>query len=215
MQVVGIDGYPKGWVAVALRDGRFESAALHATFEAVLAAYPDAAVIGVDIPIGLPAPGEVRRADREAKRFVGPRHSSVFLTPPRAALEAPSHAEALAHAGLSRQAFALKDKVLEVDKAVARAGDRVFEVHPEVSFAAMAGRPLDAPKRSWRGLMRRRQLLAGEGVELPDDLAGVDAAAADDLLDAAVAAWSAHRIAAGLAETLPKQPDPGEPAIHY
>jgi predicted RNase H-like nuclease len=215
VRVVGVDGYPKGWVAVSLVDGWFESARLFPEFKDVLAAYPDAAAIGVDIPIGQPALGEVRRADREAKRFVGPRHSSVFLTPPRAALEAKTHQEALAHAGLSRQAFALARKILEVDEAVARAGDRVHEVHPEVSFAAMAGRPLDAPKRSWRGLMRRRKLLAGKGVELPDDLASVDAAAADDLLDAAVAAWSADRIARGVAKTLPKQPNPGEPTIRY
>jgi predicted RNase H-like nuclease len=53
--------------------------------------------------------------------------------------------------------------------------------------------------------MERRQLLATAGIELPDTLeAGL--AAADDVLDAAVVAWSAARKARREAATLP--PDP-------
>ena len=50
--------------------------------------------------------------------------------------------------------------------------------------------------------MERRRLLAAAGIALPDDLAA-GGAAADDVLDAAVAAWSAMRKARGEAETLP------------
>ena len=45
------------------------------------------AVIGIDIPIGLPDTGR-RQADVLAYTLVGPRRSSVFMTPVRAALEA-------------------------------------------------------------------------------------------------------------------------------
>ena len=101
--------------------------------------------------------------DEEARRFVGPRRSSDFPTPPRAILEAPTYDEALALAqalggpGISRQSFALAPKILEVD-AAASSDDRIVEVHPEVSFRAMAGHPIDFPKQSWNGLLFRRQL---------------------------------------------------------
>src|SRR5205823_2691454 len=91
---------------------------------------------------------------------------------------------------------------LEVEVALE---ERIFEVHPEVSFAALAGRHLAHPKRSWNGQMERRRLLAEHGLEVPDELAA-GTASADDVLDAAVAAWSAERIARGEAKTLPAEP---------
>ena len=103
---------------------------------------------------------------------------------------------------LSAQSFALRKKIIEVDACLE---ERVFEVHPEVSFAALADRQLLSPKRSWNGQMERRRLLAVAGIELPDELMAGQAAA-DDVLDAAVAAWSAGRKARGEAATLP--PDP-------
>lgn len=103
---------------------------------------------------------------------------------------------------LSAQSFALRKKILEVEE---RLEERIFEVHPEVSFAALAGRHLRHSKRSWNGQMERRRLLAAAGIELPDELAAVRAAP-DDVLDAAVAAWSAARKARGVAVTLPPGP---------
>ena len=66
---------------------------------------------------------------------------------------------------------------------------------------------LEAPKKSWNGLNARRRLLAEAGIRLPDRL-DCGSVAADDLLDAAVAAWSAQRIAAGTARALPESPSP-------
>jgi predicted RNase H-like nuclease len=53
--------------------------------------------------------------------------------------------------------------------------------------------------------MERRRLLAEAGIELPDELSAGQAAA-DDVLDAAIAAWSAARRARG--EAVPLPPDP-------
>lgn len=223
MQVVGVDGYAKGWVAIVLEDGQFHSARLHRAFADLLAAYPDAIAIGVDIPIGLPAGGR-RTADEAARQFIGiSRAGSVFWTPPLAALQAQSHAEAVARCrelgapGVSAQAFALRDKILEVDRALR---PHVREIHPEVTFCALAVEPLASGKKSWTGLMTRRRLLAERGgIVLPDELPEVDAAHADDVLDAAAAAWSANRIARDKAEALPNPPerdDRGRPvAIYY
>ena len=91
-------------------------------------------------------------------------------------------------------------------------------MHPEVSFHALARRPA-ASKRQWNGQMERRALLAGVGIRIPDVLGEAGTVAVDDILDAAVAAWSAGRIAAGEAVSLPSPPerdDGGRPiAIWY
>jgi predicted RNase H-like nuclease len=80
MQTLGVDAARGGWIAVALEDGRFADAALERRFPGILERFPHAAVVGVDIPIGLPEPGARRRADVEARRVVGARRSSVFFT---------------------------------------------------------------------------------------------------------------------------------------
>jgi predicted RNase H-like nuclease len=81
-------------------------------------------------------------------------------------------------------------------------------VHPELSFQALAGgTPLSHAKKTWRGQHLRRALLADAGIALPDELGEADRIAADDVLDAAAAAWSARRIALGTAERLPRTPE--------
>lgn len=106
-------------------------------------------------------------------------------------------------AGVSAQVFALRRKLLEVDAWVRNAGVIVVEVHPEVSFAC---RPLLESKRTWAGVVRRRRLLAQAGIVLDDDLGPTGSAAVDDILDAAIAAWTARRVARNKAEPLPDPP---------
>ncbi len=208
--IVGVDGTRKGWIAVVLKEQAVEDCLLFGDFGELIAAFPDAAVIGVDIPIGLLEEG-IRRADTEAREFIGPRRSSVFMTPPRASLMAPTFAEALAvsrektSSGLSRQAYALRTRILEVDALAAR-DPRIYEVHPEVSFAAMAGEVLPYSKKSWSGFNLRRRLLANNGITPPNEFGAGASVAPDDLLDAAAAAWSARRIAAQRALMVPSNP---------
>ncbi len=189
---------------------------------AVLDALPLAAVTGIDMPLGLLAAGW-RDADRLARRALGRRGASVFAIPPRPALEAPSYAEAnrtcraLTGQGLSVQAYGLRRKIAEAEACRrAAAGVRLYEVHPELAFAALAGSPLADSKHTAAGLAIRRQLLAAAGIVLPPRVAGVPE---NDLLDAAAVAWSARRIAAGQAVVLtnPDQraDDDGEIAVRY
>jgi predicted RNase H-like nuclease len=215
--VAGIDGYRRGWVAIVLRDGAFDAAVAAHGLAEIVARVPAAIIIGVDIPIGLPASGP-RPADVEARRFVGPRRSSVFPTLPRAVWEAPDLASArrlhlqLSGRSVSAQTFALRERVLEAD-AVAQADPRLREVHPEVSFRALAGQPLPTPKSSWSGISLRRGLLLGAGIALPDDLGDAGSAGIDDVLDAAAVAWSAHRVAVGEAASFPQEPTAGPDGI--
>lgn len=213
----GIDAYRRGWIAVVLRDGRFADAHAAATLSDVVSRLPDADAIGVDIPIGLPARGP-RSADIEARRFVGPRRSSVFPTLSLVVWEASDLATArrlnveLTGRSVSAQTFALRERVLEAD-ALARSDPRIREVHPEVSFRALADRPLTSPKSSWAGIALRRGLLVGAGIELPEDLGEAGVAGIDDVLDAAVVAWSAHRVTLGQAESFPAEPVAGQDGI--
>lgn len=214
MNVVGVDGCRSGWVAVQLSGGRFARALFCSDFAGIIERAESAAVIAVDIPIGLPTVGE-RRADTAARALLGRGASSVFLTPPRQVLEAETYREARAVAqrlggpGVSSQAYALRAKILNVEP-IASTDRRLYEVHPELSFRAMAGRAIPASKKTWNGLQQRRRLLEGAGIRLPDEAGEAGRRASpDDLLDAAAAAWSAIRIGSGQGRSLPDPPERG------
>ena len=162
-----------------------------------------ARAIVVDIPIGIPESGP-RLADTEARRFIKPRGSSVFPTPVRAALEAPTYEEAriasVAASGksLSSQAFAIAPRILDVDGHTPRDGVAIIEGHPEVSFRAMAGEPITERKKDLGGAILRTQLLEAEGMVVPRaEREALKPAALDDVLDAAAMAWTARRIERG------------------
>jgi len=204
--VIGVDWYKAGWVAVVL--GGEPRVIVGADLGALIARVEDVACVGVDMPIGLP--DTTRDADRAARDFVGPRRNSVFMTPPRAVLEAASYAEANERAvelldgkKISQQSWALR-KNIGVVEAVAQRDERVVEVHPEVSFCAMRdGEHLAFPKTTWNGQALRRAALATHGIVLPDDLDEAGGVPTADVLDAAGAAWSARRHARGESRSLP------------
>lgn len=211
-RVLGVDACRKGWVGI--------TGDLRAYFGVTIAELVSAAeqdgelrVMGIDIPIGLPSVGS-RQADVLARTVVGKRWPSVFITPTRAALSAPGYdaANTLSKAttghGISRQAYGLAAKILDVDGWVPKAPCPVLEVHPEVCFATMAGRPLAHAKSTWAGGEERRRLLADSGMPIGGDLGLAGAlAAADDILDAAAVAWSAQRYAEGRAHSYPDPPE--------
>ncbi len=121
MYLVGVNGCPGGWLAVEYGSSTGEfSPCVHTSFSELLASYPDAACIAVDIPIGL-GEGSPRRCDIEARRVLGPRRSSVFPAPDRRLIHVPTYPEAsvlsrsLYGKGISKQGFAIYPKVAEVD----------------------------------------------------------------------------------------------------
>jgi predicted RNase H-like nuclease len=211
--VVGVDGFSKGWTAVVLIDGVFDDAVEIPRLDALVDRYHDAGAIAVDIPIGLPQSG-YRRVDLEARAFVGLRRNSVFMTAPLGVMQAATYEEAavrsreLSGVGLTRQLYGLREKILEAH-SIGRL-PHVIEVHPEVSFRALAGHPLGASKASWNGLMHRRKLLAEVGIHIPEYLPSILRSHPDDVLDAAAAAWTANRFALGTALKLPQNPEADE-----
>lgn len=233
MLVVGADGCRGGWVAVAYDTARPELVVrVHPTLRVLLAAYPDAAMIAVDIPIGL-ATGAPRPCDMAAKTGLGSRGASVFPAPDRRLIKVLSFDEKadgrLAHAlthsqttalavkitgkGISQQTYYICPKIEEADRLMTpELQRRVIEVHPEVSFWALAGRcPMQHPKRTSAGYEERRTLLATAfgGITIPDRRAAgrlARPAGANDVLDAIAAAWTARRHAEGRTGRFPVEP---------
>src|SRR3954452_15224770 len=94
--IVGVDGCPAGWIALIQNiETRRITAHVFLTFHDLVVAR-DAAVIAIDIPIGLTESG-ARRCDHLARHHLGPkRGSSVFPAPVRSALTASTYASAKA-----------------------------------------------------------------------------------------------------------------------
>jgi predicted RNase H-like nuclease len=198
VRVAGVDGTKGGWVVVVLDDGHFAGDLVLRPVECDFRTLDDVAVIAVDVPIGFGP----RQADVAARRFVTGAASTVFSTPPRELLAVPFGPGL----GVSAQAHALGPRILHVT-ALARADDRIFEVHPEVSFRALNGRrPLRWRKKSAGGAIERLGLLRRHGIDV-ETLSEAGTAPLDDVVDAAAAAWSAHRIATGRAQSLPDPPE--------
>jgi len=221
MTILGVDAYKRGWVAIALDEAGFAGAFVApdiAAVEAEAAERWGVETIVIDVPLGIPDVGP-RQADLLARAFVGPRASSVFATPNRAALAEPDRASADAASrsvggqGVSAQAFAIRDRILEVNGHLPHASARPLEGHPEVSFRAMAAAvgddaPLAHGKASAAGLMLRADLLAAAGIAIPREAYdALDTAALDDVYDAAAMAWTARRVEWGEAESLPEVPE--------
>lgn len=200
MTVVGVDASRGAWLAVLLDDGRFAGRTLAQTIVEILTRYAEADAVAIDIPLGI-IESYWRDADKAARKFVGPRHPAVFPTPPRPVLEAPDYDVARAisvERGWPKptiMSYGMRHRIIEAD-AAAQLDERLFEVHPEVSFRELAGHPLDS-KHTLNGLTQRSDALASAGIQLAGPVN-------DDLLDAAVAAWSADRYARNKALPLPE-----------
>lgn len=215
MLAVGIDGCKKGWIAVAwATDGSVQAEYLP-TIADLERLFPDIGAVAIDIPIGLPERSR-RQADSAAKALLGRLHSSVFFVPPRSALQASDHATgtaistALTGFGMSQQAYAMRTKIFETEDWMSATPFSVWEAHPEVSFTHLLGHSPAASKSTWSGMVERREALLKIGIDV-DVLTGPagSKAAVDDMLDAAVCAWTARRIATSEAVSYPNPPEPG------
>jgi predicted RNase H-like nuclease len=224
--VLGIDGCQEGWVGIALDDqGCYKGIATAPILHELLRSFPDFTVAGVDMPLHLTNTA-TRPADIAARKLLGAqRGRSVFPAPPKFVIspkwinrdpgEVSNESRRRHSCGIPRQSLALRAKIQEINQAF-NDGLPVIEVHPELSFAIMnLGRPLSFRKKSWGGMRERLALLQDTGIHLPDTLPdAVARLASDDIIDAAAAAWSAHRHTHRKATPLPNAPaTPRSPVI--
>jgi predicted RNase H-like nuclease len=217
-RIAGTDGCRSGWLCIEQREDAVLRPRLHRTTSELLAYAATIDLLTIDIPIGLSDDGP-RRVDTIARRLLGPRGSSVFPAPVRAALEGESYLDACTRSAaacgkrLSKQAFAILPKISEVDKGLradTQLQERVREVHPELCFYYLnKNQPMPHPKKSVQGYLDRRRLLDSHFGPVVDGLRSQVArreATDDDLLDALVALWSAQRVRAGCHVCLPDDP---------
>ncbi|MEY2582990.1 MAG: hypothetical protein QOE09_2839 [Ilumatobacteraceae bacterium] len=188
--IAGIDGCRGGWI-IASTEG------VRVVAELTLVGLD---LAGIDMPIGL-IDGPPRTCDVEARRYLGPRGSSVFPAPPRAALGCGDYKAALAIArvatarGISKQTFNIMRKIAELDRLIGESDEsRVIEVHPECAFLALNSGEHLPSKKTAAGQAVRRHLLA-DHFDLPASVP--PGAAPDDMLDAYAVLWSTLRFSRG------------------
>lgn len=213
--VAGVDGCRGGWFVVlcSFAPGKAAPARISSllcrNFAAVLALPEQPAAIAVDMPIGLldrHVPGG-RTCDREARMLLGrPHGSSVFTPPTRPGLAARRYGDVpvLNGAGMSKQSFNILPRIREVDDALQVADQsRVFETHPELVFARLAGGPLAHNKKTPAGRHERMRLLRRAYGSARIDVVGMrlrgglSHVALDDVVDACALAHAARCILEG------------------
>lgn len=226
--LAGVDGCRGGWIVVlrAVESDTPPRARLCARFADVLTLEESPRIIAVDMPIGLADTTSRggRICEREARKHLAGRQSSVFSVPARAAVMETDYSRACAIAAkksdpprkVSKQCFGLFPKIREIDDLMTPTlQDRVFECHPELSFWALnGGCAMSLPKKIRNrpnpdGLAERRTLLSQHGFDdafLNQKTWPVSRVGADDLLDACVLACTAERILKGTSIRLPDPP---------
>ena len=222
MRPVGVDGCRAGWIAVGDIGDHIEIH-VHTTFKELLEHWSRADRIFVDIPIGLPYQEKPQRScDQQARQWLGPRASSVFSPPCRAAATATTIEAARElnlremDRSLSAQAWGICRKIAEVDQTLQinpADRSRVYEVHPEVCFWALAnGTAMHHSKKTPAGRAERTKLLNAwepkTQVLLQAVMTGYrrSEVQTDDVLDALVALVTARAESEALRAT-PNQPE--------
>lgn len=216
--VAGVDGTPGGWAVIIMQAGRWVIRKV-AALSSILDGGTDFDIIAIDIPIGLLDAYEIggRACDRAARKLLGRlRGNSIFPVPVRPVLADTSWDDACVRSrasaphgkSLTKQTFAILPKIREVDEILRMRPELrevVREVHPEVCFCELAGEPMKHHKASVLGREERRRALSRSFPELHViEKSGRDQGVpVEDILDAAVARWSALRLAGGKGRSLP------------
>ncbi len=215
--IAGIDGCHGGWLCIEEIDATV-TGRVFKTFNELLDGLTTAAIIAIDVPIGLSESGQ-RQCDKAARDLLGrPRASSVFSAPIRSVISIKDyHTACETHRkidgrALSKQSFAILPKIDEVDAVLSAKPSlqqRVREVHPEVCFAIWNNyKPMLYKKSKPDGRAERECLIDGEWPacrsKILAEMSGADFKR-DDLNDAFAALWTARRVLSGSARVLGPQ----------
>jgi predicted RNase H-like nuclease len=221
MWVAGADGCPAGWLVVfRSTTGQSLRAEIFEKIADAFAAPEQPKIIAIDIPIGLPAKSQKggRAADREARKVLTLRKTSIFPAPSRPVLQAKSFKEAkdiekrnsVPPKTLTKQVFNILPKIRELDAIAASYSGAIFECHPEISFWAMKYEiEMSRPKRNFQGFDERCKILVQNKFEhsfLTTRVGSYKEHSRDDLPDACAAAWTAERILRKKAIRFPAKP---------
>jgi predicted RNase H-like nuclease len=226
-RIAGIDGCKSGWVVVsAYEDLSDIEIRLYEKFLDVFEQGLPPQLVAVDMPMGFAEKAETggRVCERELRKILGrEKGSSVFPSPCRAALQYDMRDQYAEACRVNREnsidkaksitifCHGIFKKINELDKFVREnTNRRIFECHPEYTFALMrnpmAPKPIIESKKSAAGLAIRAAVLTKAGIDLSTNWRSLfrrKDAALDDVLDAAACLWSASRILTGEHKRLP------------
>jgi predicted RNase H-like nuclease len=219
--IAGINGCKGGWFCIFEEvPSRRLASKIFATIDDLAKHAEQLDVVAIDVPIGLTDSGP-RACDVGARKMLGgKRASSVLPAPIRPALSSSTYEEACLRSfeaqekKLPKQARAIYPKIRQLDELLQARPElcqKIFEVHPEISFCAWNSmKPMIEPKRSNEGADKRRALVTHHfGADAFEPIRArykKSEVANDDILDAFAALWTAERIIRGEADTLPNKP---------
>jgi predicted RNase H-like nuclease len=168
--LAGVDGCPFGWLCITkdLNSGFIKSQVFSSATE-LFDQNPQPQIFAIDIPIGLPDAGR-RQCDVLARKMLGSkRGTSVFPAPIRLALKSKTRLEAneinrsVDGRGVNVFSWSLYPKINAVDHVLVsnpELSEKVFEIHPELSFMALNNsNPILEPKHKSEGQSIRRVLV--------------------------------------------------------
>jgi len=184
-QIAGVDGCKAGWIAVTATLESFgkPEVKVFTSVAALIAELAPKSLIAIDMPIGLPerAIRGGREPDWAARQFLGRQRASIFPVPSRRTVYACANgypplciiAQDTSDPPRkpSRQIFGILHRIRQVDEILRQQpelGERVFEVHPEVSFQVInSDEPLPERKKvkgriNPNGMQLRKKLLEKE-----------------------------------------------------
>lgn len=166
---IGVDGTKGGWIAAILEELDLSIVRFY-TIEDLCNSYPNASVVLIDIPIGLPESPADLRPDSLLRKSMKGKASSVFSTPCRQALACGDYQKASAQnkkvldRKLNKQSYAIIPKIKEVDDFIIKHAEwqnRLLESHPEFAFMTLnKNQPVFESKKTKEGQQIRKDLLS-------------------------------------------------------
>jgi len=168
---IGIDGCKKGWLVVNITLDGFEVDIFN-NIEEICARCREFDCMIIDMPIGLPESGRDAelRPEADARKLLAHRSPCIFNTPCRQSLFAENYLVASeinrAHLGkgLSKQSFAILNRIREIDDFLNQApeyANKIMESHPEICFAMLSPtrKPINESKYTSEGKEIRINIL--------------------------------------------------------
>jgi predicted RNase H-like nuclease len=224
---LGVDARGRGaFTGVEIGEHGYRRAVELDRVEATFEHGVDAAAIAFDVPIGHDDPngerGGERACEQAMRELLGEAafEERVLAYPPPVVFEEAStfpsardRCEAEGWPRLAKPIFFARERLEALERRAVN-DSRVVEVHPELSFAVLnrqqgGSGPLEHYGEGWAAANERLELFQAAGLS-PETTLDEANAHPRSVLDAAIAAWTARRVAQGEARVFPEQP-PSDP----
>ena len=204
INAAGIDGCKSGWLIFYYQDKHYQFQLINSISDAT-GIFERSHKIFVDIPIGLSSENYNRQIEKQMRKLLKNRSSTIFTPPCREALKQVDYDEAnpinrqITGKGLSKQAFNIGKKIAEVDDFLkTNRSFQLVESHPEICFKILNGQVLLTKKNTLEGQQERRKIISNISIELDKTIAKAlktypkSKAQPDDIIDAAILCLSAQ-----------------------